>query len=334
MGQGTRARTSKAGANEAGAVAGSGMSPWKWRLKRAWHRLDNPELRQARFLLRALREGDVDVVYISESTATFVGIDDGDSRHLGQIVRDLLQPRRTHLVAGPGYLADMIGSYVHLLAAAPRLPLVVHPLWVRGTFRPWAENPSYERKAPGAAVRALDPGTPARRVHGSFPRMRDFSHHEAIPYPTLADETGKVGDYVGRLRSGGLSGHERAELLFAYHHSGRPSPNGLDSVTHLGRALGEVGCRTVAYETPVNVQTTLDLLGERWRDHHTDNVRALNDAYLAGLGRPGRILPTAWEFTPDEYVDPFDGVEHLNGQGRQRMARLVADAVTEELERP
>lgn len=329
MGQGARA-----GAGTTRAVAGSGMSPWKWRLKRAWHRMDNPELRQARFLLRALREGDVDVVYISESTATFVGVDDGDSRHLGRILTDLLQPRRTHLVAGPGYLADMIGSYVHLLRAAPRLPLVVHPLWVRGTFQPWAENPSYQRKRPGAAVRALDPSTPTWRVHGSFPRLRDFTDHEAIPHPTFVDEDGRVGDYVSRLRSGELTGPERTELLFAYHHSGRPSPQGLASATYLGRMLGELGCRTVAYETPVNVQTTLDVLGERWRDLHTGNVTAVNDAYLAGLGRPARILPTAWEFTPDEFVDPYDGVEHLNGAGRQRMARMIADAVNEELDRP
>lgn len=309
------------------------MTHWRVHAKRAWHRMDNPELRNARNLLRALREGDVDVVYISESTATYVGVDDGDPRHLGQAVSDLLQPRRMHLVAGPGYLSDMIAAYVHLLAAAPRLPVVVHPLWVRGTFAPWVQNPLYERKDAVAAVRALDPSTPTWRVRGSFPRNRDYASHEKIPYATYKGEDLVVGDYTRRLRALELRDPDRLELLYQYHYSGRPSPRGLAAVTELGRALNELGCRSVAYETPASVEFVAEVLGEQWRELHLENVKAVDDAYRAGRGPEGRILRTAWDFKPDEYVDAWDGVEHLNGAGRAHMAGLIAEAVNEELER-
>lgn len=312
------------------------MTPTRLRVRRALERLDNPELRQARRLVRRLRRGDVDVVYISESTATFVGIDDGDPRHLGQMVIDELAPAHTALVAGPGYLSDLLASYVHLVGEAEQLPVVVHPLWVRGTFLPWVRNPIYERSRSGAAVRALDPHTPPWRIRGSFPRLRDFTEHEQLPHPTLAGDL-KVCDYTGPLRARGaeaLAPRDHARLLYAYHHAATPSPAGLASVRQLGAALAALGCRTVAYETPISVETGVDLLGEEFAPLHAANMRMVDEAYLDGLGRPGIILPTTASFSPDEFVDPWDGSEHLNGAGRARFAHLIADAVNQVLAQP
>lgn len=307
------------------------MNRWKWRAKRTWHRLDNPELRNARHLMRAIRGGDIDVVYISESTAIYVGVDDGDSRHLGQTVRELLEPHKMHLTSGPGYLSDMLGAYMHLLTAAPRPPVVIHPIWVRGTFIPWVENPLYQRTATVAAVNALDPTMPLWRVHGSFPRNDDYTEHEKIRYTTFGGEK-LVGDYTRPLRAMALRDPERQKLLYEYHYTGTPDPRGLASVTALGKAVRESGCRSVAYQTPVSVQLAAELLGgDRWTEHHRENVRLVHEAYVAGRGPEGRVVECAWDFTPDEYVDPFDGVEHLNGAGRAHMAKLVADAVKEEL---
>lgn len=309
------------------------MTPTRLRVRRALERLDNPEMRQARRLVRRLRRGDVDVVYLSESTATFVGRGDGDPRHLGQMVIDELAPLHCTLVAGPGYLSDLLAAYVHLIRIAPRKPVVVHPLWVRGTFLPWVRNPIYERARSVAAVRDLDHQTPAWRIHGSFPRRRDFTEHEQLRHPTMLGDL-RVSDYTGPLRATGdaaLPPHERVRLLYAYHHAARPSAQGLAAVRELGRALRELDCPTVAYETPISVETGVELLGEGFRDLHHANMSALVQAYREGLDRPATVLPTTAEFSPDEFVDPWDGSEHLNGAGRKRFAEWIAAATADEL---
>lgn len=283
--------------------------------------VDHPQLRDARRLLRATQ----DVLLLGESVLDFVGPQDHDPRRLPVMLQDLLGPDVSLLaVHGGGYHADLLASYLELLAHRDYRPKVlVVALWARGRFAPWIAHPRFGHHDALARLAALDPATPAWRVRGSLRRgsAADFEAFYRLPHPTLAGDL-LVGDYARPLKAG--AGDLR--LLYAYHHGALIEPAALAAVTRLGAAAKALGCAVVAYQTPLSVETGAALLGPAFTERVAVNFIALDAAFQGGAGDVP-ILPTAQAFSAAEFIDPADGSEHLNDRGRLRLAGLLAEAV-------
>jgi hypothetical protein len=287
-------------------------------------RLDHPQLRDARRLLRS----SADVVLMGESVLTFVGPDDVDHRPLPRMVADGLPGVTTLAVHGGGYHAELLTEYVRLLATRPSRPkVVVVPLWLRGRLTPWIEHPRFGHVDAMRRLRALEPSTPPWRVRGSLRRetSADFERYYALPYASLLGER-PIGDYARPLKSPGMDPEERLRLLYAFHHGSPVLPEGLVAVTALGEALRHLGSAWFAYETPVSVQTGERVLGPDFRSTVTQNFTAMR----AALG--GEVIETGTAFDEDAFIDPTDGSEHLNDRGRTQLAALLLEQIRKRLD--
>jgi hypothetical protein len=304
------------------------------RAGRVRDRLDHPQLRDARRLLRATSPGGADVLLLGESVLSFVGPRDADQRNLPRMVADRLGPSvRLEAVHGGGYHAALLTAYVELIRDRPHLPrVVVVSLWARGRLRPWIEHPRFSHADALARLRRLSPDTPPWRVRGSLRRATgaDFDRYYELRHPTLlGDRT--IGDYARPLKSGGLDPDERLALLYAFHHGAPVGADELEAVTQLGAALAGLGCRFFAFEAPISVATGERALGPDFRELVTSNLAALGTAFRRGAGSDAVVLATGAAFDEGEFIDPSDGTEHLAAAGRQRLAALLADEVARQL---
>ena len=303
-------------------------------IRRQLTRLDNPELRNARKLLKRMRTNPPAVLYLGDSTSLFVDPEDADQRRLWHMICDGLAPRDVHVIAGGGYGPELHAAYLRLLEGTPARPLVLHSLCFR-VLEPLIEHPAYGKRKELAAIQRIDPATPSWRIRAMIPRptQEEFERFYELPHHTLLGEL-KVGDYVRPLKNGGLAPDEHMRLIYGYHHGADLSRSrGIEAVTRLGRCLRELGCRTVAYQTPVPLQTGVEIFGAAFEELVVENWRVMEAAYREGLGREAAVLQTGTIFAPEEFIDPADGTEHLNEEGRRRLAETIVDAVEAELER-
>jgi hypothetical protein len=305
----------------------------RYHIRRSLNRIDNEQLRRARGLLKTLKLQPLDVLYLGDSTTSFVGSGDTDRRQLKTMIGDALGTDVSyHVVDGPSFSPDIYDAYLQLLRAASQPPLVIVPLCVRVRVPPWIEHPVHGHKRALQELRKVDPFKGAWRVHAAFPSptQEDFDEHRRVPYSTLLGE-GTVDDYVSKIGEYGRSGRhdERVRMLYAYHHGGllKTGSPAMEAVTRMGCTLRELGAPSVVYQTPVPVEKAVELFGTQMAERTAESFAVLNAAYRLGAGTDAPIIECGTSFSTDEFIDPSDASEHLNETGRRRLTDLIVTEV-------
>lgn len=273
------------------------------------------------------------MLYVGESALTFVGPNDQDQRNLPRMLDDELGPGPTLLALhGGGYHADLLAAYLEIAARLEHRPrVVVVPLWVRGRLLPWVEHPRFGHAETLRRLAGLDPAAGGPRGSLSRAPSSAFETYYRRPYATLAGDL-TVGDYARPLKAGSLPPEAALRLLYAFHHGARlveGSP-AMSAVTRLGAAARALGVPIVTYETPLSVHTGQRVLGPEFRDVVEHNFAVMRSAYRAGAGAQADVLGTGSAFAEADFIDPADGSEHLNEQGRKKLAAILARAVRDQ----
>ena len=308
----------------------------RYRVKRGLNRIDNPEVRNARRLVKVMRSNPPDVLYLGESLANAVGLDDKDPRRLSQMVADELEGTATvFTVADGGYSPELFEAYLRLVEGTPARPLVLHTMGPR-ILHPLIAHPTYGKLQALPVIRSLDPGGSTWRMRASLPRAtsEDFERYYALPHPTIMGDDLKVGDYVKPLKNGALEPKERLRILYAYHHGARLTPEtpSLEAYTGLGRRLRSMGCKTVAWLAPIPIPIGIELFGPEFEQLTYENWDVMKAVYLEA--NPGATIIEAGDiFGLDQFIDVTDGTEHLNDVGRRKTAALLAAGIRQELGR-
>jgi len=287
---------------------------------------EDPELAQARYLVQQLEVSPIDVLVFGESTLTYFGPDEPDTRSVADLLVEALQPLTTYVVAGPGYGVALQCEYVRLACAMPRRPLVVHSLFVRGTYPAFYRHPQYghrwaiERLRTTSVEAAYSLTAPRHE-----PTPQDYLEYEKLAYPTICGAR-VIDDFMDALRRRlklGDPGFWR--WLFEFHYGGSPEQEALHEYTDVGTMLRESGYRVIAYQNPINVVEATRELGDEFPAWQARNEQAVLDAYLEGIGEDATILRTADVWQPEDFIDP--ALEHLNAGARARLAALLTDEV-------
>lgn len=287
---------------------------------------EDPALAAARILLYELEFEPPDVLVFGESTLLFVGPAEEDRRALADLLPDVLSPRSTFVVAGPGFGVELHREFVRLAATCAPRPIVVTSLYARGTLPAFLHHPLWgyrrqiellERVSGDALDELVQPHVP--------PTAEEFVAYEALSYPTfVADRT--IADFMAALRPPrNPFSRDHLRWLFEFHCGGKPDPTAVQAFTDYGRLLREVGFPVVAFQNPVDVVQGADLLGPEFADWHQHNTELVRDAFVAGYGPDAVILETADVWQPSDFVEP--AVEHLTASARIRLARIIGDAV-------
>lgn len=298
-------------------------------VRRQVGRVDNAEVRKARRLARASRAGQIDVLYLGDSTTSFVAGYDTDARPLHAMIADRIG-RDVNLttIHGGSYAPPLYDAFLRFVDAAHKPKVVLVPLWTRGCTTPWFEHPAFGHRKAIDFLQDLDPATPVRRIRKGFPRptTADFDTFYQLPYPTWAGDW-NIGEYVRRLKGSNDHDTEWVRLLYAYHYGGLvESASQLDAVRALGVHLRALDIPVVVYQTPLPVQKGVDLLGSGFLELARGNYARLEQALHEGFG-PIDVLQTGCTFGTEEFIDWRDGSEHLNQVGRLRLAEEIGAAV-------
>lgn len=313
----------------------------RYELRRALDRLDDEDVRNARRLVRALRRTPLDVVYLGDSTTSFVAPEDRDRRPLHAMIADELAPDASiHSTFGGSYHADLLADLAGLLPECPSRPIVIVPLWIRGRYLPWIEHPVYGHQQAMAFLRELPRRTPTWRIRASFPRPAPaaFERFYQLRFPTLVGDL-TIGDYVRPLKDPDRfreHPEERVKLIYAYHQGAALDRHGpeMAAVTRLGRVLRDLGVPVVAYQTPLSVQTGAEIYGPAFTELAVKNFAILDDAFREGVGEDVTIIQSGMAFPPDQFIDPRIADEHLNEVGRRRLTDLIVTRTRELLAAP
>ena len=306
---------------------------------RSRYRLDNPDLRQARTLVRRLEQAPLDVLYLHESVSMFVSPQDSDRRTLAQMVADGLGPGvRFHACGDAGYHPRLYSAYLGLVRRSGQNPVVVHPIWPRGTFTPWAEHPHYARDAATRIIQraSVRPGRP-KPIWAPITPANDrlMAVLDAKSFRTALG-TRPVGEYRLPLKHPEEHGLDRADwsrLAYAYHQTGivRPDSPYLSAYTDLARDLAELGCPVVTYQTPIPVEGAVAEFGEPAATTISHNLDLLERAHAAG-GANVIALGGGLGYPLTSFIDHTDATEHINEAGRLPLAARIIEAVRVQLE--
>jgi hypothetical protein len=208
---------------------------------------------------------------------------------------------------------------------------VIIPLCVRLGTLPWNRHPYFARRESIEYMSSADLNAPlfSIRTHFPSPTRQAYADHMARSHPTWAGEL-TVGEYVRPLKSVEASGLDNAaaeRLRYAYHHGGVIEQSYLDSITVMAQSLRELGCPSVVYRTPVPVERGRDLYGQEFWDLTERNFVAMERAVSDGFGSEFKVLQTGTICPTADFLDPEDASEHMNQNGRRRVAAEIVDGV-------
>lgn len=299
-----------------------------YQVRRQIGRVDNPEVRKARHLARLSRAGELDVLYLGDSTTIFTAPYDTDRRPLHAMISDdLAEVGEVHTICGGSYNPPLHSGYLRQVVPDAPPALVIVPLCVRMRTAPWVEHPVYGHKSAAAFLATVDSRTPLARIRLGLPLAGpdEWERFYALPHPTCVGEL-KIGEYIRRLKQMPEHDDERVRLLYAYHHGGQIREGAdLEAVTNLGRELRELDVKLVVYQTPAPVEKGAEFYGSQFRELARQNLARLDDAFTKGYGDID-ILQTGTAFSTAEFIDWYDGSEHLNQTGRRRLADQIVAA--------
>jgi hypothetical protein len=288
-------------------------------------RIDGLEFRTARAMLRRAEERPIDVLYLGDSMNYAFAVEGGVATLGDMLAEEYGGDVNTFTLAGGGYHPGLWQAYLNLLPPEQSPRIVIHALGTRIPMRPWAEHPLYHYRQQIEVLRAVGAGAPRRRLHGGFPppSRDDMRAYQELRYETLLGEH-SMRDYQ-RLCSTGEP-EDRVRWLYAFHHTGVLTPDapGFVALREFATELGRRQCRVIAFHAPVCMPRGRELLGPQFDAIVEHNTALLEQTYRSHLdGADVTVLPLTSAFEREEFADPDDATEHLNGYGRRRLAKLL-----------
>jgi hypothetical protein len=302
-------------------------------LPRKWvSRFDTYETRSARRLTRELRSGGPEVLYLGDST-NYAFVADGNIRPVVATVRKLVPSRSIFFLGNAGYHAALWDAYLSLVERTEVRPVILISLVSRMYVETWRKHPAYTYALEAESIRGLDPTRGVPRMPRPQLDSADFTEFRELQYKTLLGEF-PVGHYLKQLRRTDISEQERMRWWYAYLHGAEITGGSGEALTQLavlGRTMSRLGVPVIAYQGPICTQVGAELLGPEFVSLTERNFDLVASTFAEAVGERCQVLETGMIFKAAEFNDPTDGVEHLNGVGRGRLAGIIAGALGPQL---
>lgn len=297
----------------------------------------DPQVRQLRTLVRQMRSGRVDVLFLGDSSATFFGPGEADQRRLPEMLAAELGGEKVALIAGPGYGPELQAEFVRLLTTLPQRPkAVVLGCAVRvATSTNIVKHPRYGYRRSIETLRSVSDAHHHIRAFSRRNRRtaQDTSAFRALPVSTRWAREKTIGDFLTLVRGRRDQPEtlERQQAVFDYLHGETVTaldPQ-LDQVRILAERLTAYGVPVVHYWAPIPAERGETYFPGEFADHIRANFEVVQNAFAEGTGSSAQLVETPLDTPDDEFIDSADGSEHWNEAGRRRIAKKIAEALRE-----
>lgn len=294
--------------------------------------LVNQPLRQLEQVRRALARDEVDVLLLGDSGNLTAAPGDVDKAMIQERLARRTGGARVATVAGPGFRASVHDALLAVVAGLEQRPrAVVVSVAIRPQLmRHVREHPIYSYEKTRAVLAGVAPG---RRIPwlgaGSYVAEADYDSFFALPMTTRWTGPSTIGSFRSQL--GGQGPHpwpvETRRLLFDYFHGELIDDDnvGFTELEALGRRLRDYGVPAFVYWTMPSLAHGERLYPGEFADKVLGDWRRCRAAATAG--NPDLTFIEA-DLAEDEFEDAQNGTEHFNEHGRERIAGLLADAIT------
>jgi hypothetical protein len=278
-----------------------------------------------------------EVFYLGDSVVERVSRHDDDQRGLDEIVRESLLGQLK--VASVSHTAYHLGVFYHLIRALEKMrqrpKIVILPINLRSFSPQWDLNPlwQFDQEVKALEQYLADSSYGSSTIKELVKSSEFFSQFDSTPisYPNTPFK------YIGQFRAIINTRPETEELrkfrleqIFTFHYMHQLTPDHpklmcLDKITQL---LLRMNISLVTYITPVNFQA-----GERYAGEAFSKTSKENAAIVSNIMQPYRqssqinFLDFSHFLGSEYFFNKDDPTEHLNQEGRKKLANVINDAV-------
>jgi hypothetical protein len=278
-----------------------------------------------------------DVYYLGDSVLERISRYDDDQRRLDEMVRERLLGQ--FKVGCISHTAYQLRVFYHLIRALEKMrqrpQIVILPINLRSFSPQWHLNPlwQFDQEVKALEHYLADSQNRLSNIKELVKNAKLFAQFDNTPvsYPNTPFK------YIGEFRAIVNTRPEteeqrkfRLQQIFTFHYMHALTPDHpklmcLDQVTQLLLRMNVSMC---TYITPVNFQAGVQYAGEAFSKTSKENSEIVSNTMQPYRHIPqvtfldcSRLLNSEYFFSED------DPTEHLNQEGRKRLASVISDAV-------
>jgi hypothetical protein len=279
-----------------------------------------------------MRSGRTEVLYLADSTMIHISPDDSDRRRLGEMFVDE-SGYNTAQYYGPAYPPAVYTELLRLIEPYPRPRAIVLSMPIRpSTHLHATEHPVFSyRHARRSLARARRVSSLTTRVLRPRPTKDDYDRFYAVVRNSRWGGERTIGDFRRELRGivPTTASAEQLRVMWDYFHGEFSDDTpGLDDWVRLGEQARALGVPVIAYRAHMPYEYGTRLFGPEFVAHVDHNFAILEQALKKGLGDGGIFLDVPPP--PDShFIQPEDGTEHWNEEGRRARVEFLKGALAD-----
>lgn len=295
------------------------------------------------YLMEAFNSRPLDVLYFGDSTIRFYGARDVNRAGIDEFFREQ-SGLSICTIANPGFSAILYSQYVRLLAATRYKPkLVIIPVNLRGFSDSASKRPSVSFPLRQIYIRYRTNGVFEWRNYlqyrflGLEERQNDAWRDKPVIHNGVnlgsnrqILDASRINDFIDYAPEREPQYARQLAIKFRYHYMMDVGPND-PMLRHIDDTVGylkKLGIPVLLYLTPINVVDGERYGGKEFTEQVTRNFTVIrNRIETHGVS----VLDLSRLLDPSCFIHKQDVFEHLNTDGRKRVAQQVAKAALEML---
>lgn len=278
------------------------------------------------------------LLVFGDSVFLRVATDDQSPQSLGEILGARYQ-EDVFQVSGSGYHAGVFEQFSTVLATLPARPLIaIVPINLRSFSPTWDLNPLYQFHAEIELLSSFDLKQPDYRLFDTKPSSE--LEGRLVPLELDGEKTITLGDFLDTIGESPAIGSEmwnrRLKTIFHYHYMCPmyPKHRKIKSLKQIIRLLIADGVAVYCYVTPINYEAGIEYCGDGFLKAVEKNIsiirREVESVLSAALTGNNALMfrfdDFAFRFARNEFFTLHNATEHLRFEGRDFIARQIAEA--------
>jgi hypothetical protein len=276
-----------------------------------------------------------EVLYFGDSVLFRVAHEDKDKTDLGHMVVANLRPfYKTCCICHGAYTARNFYYLARLLKVTAHTPkLVILPINMRSFSPQWDYRPVWQFEWEIGAIESFiaDPKGTIPKYPEKLPPDFEQARFESIEVNYLGTNLNRIGQFTAVIAEKPVSEEgkrERWKTIFIFHYMHKLSSEHrtLLKLIELATCLSSQGIRLLIYITPVNYEAGKRYVGQLFDQTLTANVELIKHRLARTGCSSGNLVVADWSrmLGSKEFFHDSDPTEHLNEQGRKRLAEEIA----------
>jgi hypothetical protein len=278
-----------------------------------------------------------DILYLGDSVLKNISRHDTDHRMLDEIVSEFFHNQKIIKIAQAAYHPGVFYALIKALEKMANRPkLLLLPVNMRCFSPQWDIHPNYQFHMEIDVLERYSPSRPSTdfRLIKQKITKDAFEVYDSTPvqYPCTSL------DHIGQFRLLVNADAETSEqkvfrlrqiFIFHYMHILLPDHDKIRLLRDSLQLAAKMNIRCFIYTTPCNYQAGEKFVGDKFTEVLQYNVQILQNS-IKSCDDKNLLFWNASSFLPSEcFIQADIANEHLNQDGRQRLAASLAEQIKE-----